>query len=66
VMPLALDVASNNATHVIAGPPYVLNDPGASIQTQFISNLQAMIDSFVNSTDHAPPRLAVEVVDLTV
>jgi len=66
VMPLALDVASNNATHVIAGPPYVLNDPGASIQTQFISNLQALIDSFVNSTDHAPPRLAVEVVDLTV
>jgi len=65
-MPLALDVTTANATHVIAGPPFVLNDPGASIQTQYICNLRSLIDSFVNSTDHAPPTLAVEVVDLTV
>ena len=63
-MPLALDVPSANATHVIAGPPYVLNDPGASIQTQYIGNLRSLIDSFVSSGDLAP-RVAVEVVDLT-
>jgi len=65
-MPLALDVARADATHVIAGPQMVLNDPSASIQTQYISNLRSLIDSFVNSNDHVPPGLVVEVVDLTV
>ena len=63
-MPLALDVPSANATHVIAGPPYVLNDPGASIQTQYIGNLRSLIDNFVSSGDLAP-RVTVQVVDLT-
>jgi hypothetical protein len=57
-MPLALDVVNANATHVIAGP--------ISMQTQYLSNLRSLIDSFVNSTDHVPPGLVVEVVDLTV
>jgi len=63
-MPLARDVATAEATHVVPGPSLLLNDPGSSVQTQYIVNLRALIDGFVNTVDRPPPR-EQDVVDLT-
>ena len=66
-MPLALDAPTSAVTHVIVGP-MSLFDPSASVQMQYIANLRALIDNFVGSvhSGDAAPRLAVEVVDLTM
>jgi len=65
-MPLALDHPTAAATHIAIGPAVMtLLDPHASIQTQYITNLRSLIECFVGPDDHAP-RLAVEVVDLTI
>ena len=67
-MPLALDGPSAAATHVVVGPSVLLNDPSGSVQTQYVTNLRALIDTFVNTTSR-PPRGAEDpaddVVDLT-
>jgi len=64
-MPLALDAPTASATHIVPGPALLLNDPGGSVQTQYITNLRSLIDGFINTVDR-PPRPAEDVVDLTV
>jgi len=64
-MPLALDDPTSAATHVVPGPAVLLNDPGGSVQTQYITNLRALIDSFTNTVSR-PPGRPEDVVDLTV
>jgi hypothetical protein len=49
--------------HLISTMPLAIDS--SSVQTQYIVNLRALIDSFVNTVDRPPPR-AEDVVDLTV
>jgi len=62
-MPLALDLPTAEATHITLHPPLLI--PGRSVQGQYTTNLTSLIDSFVNHGNPAP-RVAVEVVDLTM
>jgi len=64
-MPLALDDPTAAATHVVACPAVLLNDPSGSVQTQYVTNLRTLIDTFINTASR-PPGRAEDVVDLTI